>query len=67
MIDIKIPIGLIFSVFGILLTVYGLATMSNAGLYIKTFHVNVNLWSGITMLLFGGIMLLMSDLVRKKK
>ncbi len=67
MLDIKIPIGLMFSVFGILLTIYGIFTFSNATLYAKAFNVNINLWSGIAMLIFGGAMLLMSDIRKKKK
>jgi hypothetical protein len=67
MIDIKIPIGLMFSVFGILLTIYGLTTISDPAVYAKAFNINVNLWSGVFMLIFGGIMILISDLVRKPK
>jgi hypothetical protein len=67
MIDIKIPIGIMFSVLGILLTIYGLATLSDSTIYAKAFNINVNLWSGIFMLIFGGVMVLISDLVRKPK
>ena len=66
MIDIKIPIGLMFSILGILLTIFGLATLSDTTIYVKAFNINVNLWSGIFMLIFGGFMLAISDLVRKK-
>jgi len=67
MIDIKIPIGLMFSVLGVLLTIFGLTTLSDTAIYAKSFNVNINLWSGIFMIVFGGIMLLISDLVRKPK
>lgn len=67
MIDIKIPIGLMFSVLGILLTIYGLTTLSNTAIYAKAFNININLWSGAFMIVFGGVMLLISDLVKKKK
>jgi len=63
MLDIKIPIGLMFSIFGILLTIYGLFTMSDIEMYKKSFEINVNLWSGIGMLCFGGLMIFLS---RKK-
>ncbi len=66
MIDIKIPIGLMFSILGILLTIFGLVTLSDTAIYVKAFNINVNLWSGIFMLIFGGFMLAISDLVRKK-
>lgn len=55
--DIKIPIGLMFGIIGLLLTIYGLATASNAGMYVRSLHVNINLWVGICMLVFGVIML----------
>ena len=64
--DIKIPIGLMFSIFGILLTVYGLATAHSA-MYQASLNININLWSGLFMILFGAFMLLTSNLVRKKK
>jgi hypothetical protein len=63
MLDIKIPIGLMFLIFGILLTIYGLFTMSDAEMYKKSFEINVNLWSGVGMLCFGGLMIFLS---RKK-
>jgi hypothetical protein len=64
MIDIKFPIGLMFGILGLLLTIFGLFTMSDTEMYVKTFGVNMNLWSGIGMLIFGIIML---ALTRKKK
>ncbi len=66
MLDIRIPIGFLFSVLGVLLTIYGLTTSGNADMYTKSFSINVNLWSGIGMLLFGGIMLLTTKLGKKK-
>jgi hypothetical protein len=66
-IDIKFPIGLMFSILGILITVYGLTTMSDTEMYQKSFGVNINLWSGIGMMIFGGIMLLLIKLGKKKK
>lgn len=65
-IDIKLPIGLMFSILGLLLLVYGLLTASNQAMYEKSLHVNINLWIGLTMLVFGGIMLLLSYKGRKK-
>ena len=63
--DIKVPIGLMFSVFGIILTIFGLITNGN-DMYGISLDININLWSGIFMLLFGGVMLAFSDLVKKK-
>ena len=65
-IDIKLPIGLMFSIMGVLLTIYGLVTSSDEALYSKSLGINVNLWSGLGMLVFGLIMLLLVYLSKKK-
>lgn len=64
MLDIKIPIGLMFSIFGIILLIYGFATKDDVALYQKSLTHNVNLWMGALSLAFGGLMLL---LVKRKK
>ncbi len=64
-IDIKFPIGLMFSIFGILLTIFGIATGANTELYEKSLSININLWSGLFMLIFGLLMLTFS--FKKKK
>src|SRR5215471_15899502 len=63
MLDIKIPIGLMFSIFGLILLVYGFITRDDTAMYQKSFSHNVNLWMGALMVVFGGVMLLLS---RKK-
>ncbi len=64
--DIKIPIGLMFTLFGIILTIYGLTTIGD-DMYAISIGKNINLISGIGMIIFGGFMLLISDLLKKKK
>jgi len=64
MLDIKIPIGLMFFVFGVILTIYGFISRNDIELYRKSLSHNVNLWMGVLMLVFGGFMLL---LVRRKR
>ena len=64
MLDIKIPIGLMFFVFGVIITIYGFITRNDAELYQKSFSHNVNLWMGGLMLVFGAVMLL---LVKRRK
>lgn len=64
-IDIKLPIGLMFSLLGLLLTVYGLFTSGNQAMYEKSLHVNINLWIGLIMLVFGGVMLALAFWKRK--
>jgi hypothetical protein len=56
-IDIKFPIGLMFSILGLLLTVFGLFTSGDTVLYSRSLGININLWSGCGMLAFGLIML----------
>jgi len=65
--DIKIPIGLMFSLLGLILTILGLVTHGDTALYEQSLGYNINLISGVVMLLFGLFMLLTSRLFRKKK
>jgi len=55
-----------FTIFGIILTIFGISTSGDA-MYSLSLNTNVNLWSGLFMLAFGGFMLAISDLVRKTK
>ena len=42
--DVRVPIGLLFSTIGLALVVYGLA--SDPALYARTLGINLNLWKG---------------------
>lgn len=53
--DIRFPIGLLFSSIGTLLTAFGL--MSDARIYQRSLGINVNLWWGLVMLAFGALVL----------
>ena len=55
--DIRIPVGLLFLVVGALLTAFG-ATSDNA-LYSRSLNINVNLWWGAVLLVFGAIMVVL--------
>ena len=61
--DIRLPIGLMFSLFGALLTVYGL--ISSREIYERSLGINVNLWWGGALLIFGLLMLFFA--LRKPK
>jgi hypothetical protein len=65
--DIRYPIGLMFSILGLLLTVVGLSTLNNTEIYQRSLGVNVNLWSGLIMVVFGAFMLIMAYRARKKE
>jgi len=58
--DIRIPIGLLFAILGLILAAFGLFTMNDAELYARSLGRNINLWTGIAMLVFGGLMLFFS-------
>lgn len=55
-----------FVIFGVILTIFGLVTMGH-DMYEISIGRNINLYSGIGMLVFGGFMLIISDLKFKKK
>ena len=65
--DIKIPIGLMFTILGLILTILGLVTTGDTAMYEQSMGYNINLFSGIIMLIFGGFMLFTSRLFKKKK
>lgn len=65
MVDIRIPIGLMFTILGVLITIFGFVTMADTEMYQKSLNINVNIIMGILMLIFGLIMLYYS-LIKKK-
>ena len=52
--DIRTPIGLLFLSLGGLLVIYGF--FSDPGIYFRSLNININLWWGLALLVFGGIM-----------
>ena len=54
--DLRIPMGLMFTLVGIILTAFGIATRGNIDLYARSLGINANLWWGIVLLIFGQIM-----------
>jgi membrane-bound ClpP family serine protease len=65
MVDIRIPIGLMFSILGVLISVFGFLTMSNSEMYKTSLGINVNIVMGVLMLIFGLVMLYFA--LKKKK
>ncbi len=65
--DIKVPIGLMFTILGLLLTIFGLATAGNAEMYQRSLDININLWTGAAMLVIGIVMLATSKLKPAKE
>jgi hypothetical protein len=54
--DIRTPIGLMFSIFGLLLTGYGIVTRGS-DVYQRSLGYNVNMEWGLVLLVFGLVML----------
>jgi hypothetical protein len=65
--DIRLPIGLMFSVFGLLVGGYGIATRGDQMYVLHSLGIDINLWWGIAMLIFGATMLLLARQGRSAK
>jgi hypothetical protein len=63
--DLRLPIGLMFSIFGLMLTGYGF--LSDATIYARSLGVNVNLWWGLVLLGFGLVMLALAVRARGER
>jgi len=55
--DIRYPIGLMFGTIGLVMVVYGALTGSDP-MYQRSLGINVNVWWGAVLLVFGAFMLL---------
>ena len=53
--DLRLPLGLMFTVFGLIITAVGL--LGSADLTTPSLGINMNLWWGLVMLVFGVSML----------
>lgn len=53
--DLRVPMGLMFSAFGALLAGFGL--VSDRAIYARSLGINVNLWWGLVLLGFGLVLL----------
>jgi ABC-type Na+ efflux pump permease subunit len=55
--DLRYPIGGLFTALGLILTGWGVATSGNAEMYARSDAVNINLWWGVVMFVFGLLLL----------
>ena len=55
--DIRVPIGLLFSLLGVILVIYGL--VSDPAVYRHSLGLNVNLGWGLVVLAFGIVALVL--------
>jgi len=57
--DPRIPIGMMFSMAGAVITAFGLATRNRPELYTRSLGINANIWWGLAVLGFGILILAM--------
>lgn len=63
--DLRMPIGILFSFYGVLLAGYGL--LSDKAQYSRSLGININLGWGVVMLAFGVFMLALALRARRGK
>ena len=51
--DLRIPMGLMFTLTGAIMTAWGIKSNGDANLYAKSLGINANLWWGLVLLVFG--------------
>jgi hypothetical protein len=56
-IDIRLPVGILFALLGVILAVFGLA--SDPARYQQSLGININLYWGAVLFVFGIVMLLL--------
>ncbi|MHA3769935.1 hypothetical protein ACXR0O_00180 [Verrucomicrobiota bacterium sgz303538] len=56
--DLRLPIGLLFTLFGLILVGFGL--LGPQEIYKQSLGINVNLWWGLVQLCFGVLMLFLA-------
>jgi hypothetical protein len=56
--DVRVPIGGMFTLIGGLLAIYGL--VSDKAMYNRSLDININLWWGLVMFVFGVLMLVLA-------
>jgi hypothetical protein len=49
--DIRLPIGIIFIIYGLILLVYG--ALTDPAIFERSLGINIDLWWGAAMLVFG--------------
>jgi hypothetical protein len=52
--DIRLPIGIIFTIYGAVLIIYG--AVADLPTFVNSLGVNIDVWWGAAMLLFGLLM-----------
>lgn len=64
--DLRLPIGIMFSTFGIILVIFGLATGKDEMYAKHSLGININFAWGAVLLIFGAFMLFLTWRASKK-
>jgi len=64
--DLRIPLGMMFSFTGAILAMWGIKTNGNTALYAKSLGINANLWWGLVLLAFGVAMYILGQRGQRK-
>ena len=63
--DIRLPIGMMFTLIGALLAINGFLTKADTALDHRSLDININLIWGSVLLIFGGLMLMFALFSKK--
>ena len=63
--DLRIPMGMMFTLVGAILVAFGIAT-DGQRIYAKSLGLNINLWWGLVLMAFGLLMLLLGRRSQKR-
>lgn len=63
--DVRLPIGLMFTIIGVALAGFGLT--SDRAIYDRSLGINVNLWWGLVLLAFGIAMLALATRADRRR
>jgi hypothetical protein len=63
--DLRIPMGLMFTLVGVILTAFGLKT-NGSPIYAGIGGLDINLWWGLVLLVFGLTMFLLGQRSQKR-
>ena len=56
-VDARIAVGMFFTLTGTILSAFGLSTRDRMDVYARSLGIDVNLWWGLALLVFGILML----------
>lgn len=64
--DLRVPMGSLFALIGMILTVFGAVTNGRQAVYAGSLGIDVNLWWGPVLLVFGLMMLILARRTQKR-